>query len=234
MDARDFNPSDYPRHSDSDHTADPDGRRWFHIMCHTYGTWLYGDDRGFRTRRHREHVDGDYKNPPPRGKYDDKRDRSRKLLKQPPVCFAPTWRPVFGAALRDKLQTLSAQVLCVSLDSCHAHVLVKMPPGPVPRRWVGRAKKHSNFIGKEYGWTGKVWAVRCGVIPIKDRQHQLNVYGYIKKHAREGAWVWTFLDGVIAGDVPVPARKIPEGPGTAVPGPSGVGSNPLGPSNGGC
>lgn len=37
---------------------------WYHIMCHTYGTWLPGDPRGFRTRHHREHVEGDYKSPP--------------------------------------------------------------------------------------------------------------------------------------------------------------------------
>ena len=46
-----------------------DNRVWYHVVLSTYGSWLYGDKRGFRTRHHREHVDGDYKNPPSLGKY---------------------------------------------------------------------------------------------------------------------------------------------------------------------
>jgi hypothetical protein len=29
---------------------------WYHIMCNTFGTWLPGDPKGFRTRHHREHT----------------------------------------------------------------------------------------------------------------------------------------------------------------------------------
>jgi hypothetical protein len=90
----------------------------------------------------------------------------------------------------------------------HAHLLAKMPPGPVPREWVGRAKKHANFIGKEHGWTGKLWAVRSKIIPIRDRPHQLNTFDYILDHFKEGAWIWDFRMGL-------------ESPGTAVPGLSG-------------
>ena len=62
-----------------------DDRTWFHVTTHTYGAWLYGDPRGFRTRHHREHVEGDYKNPPPPGTYAAKYERSKRLLKQDPV-----------------------------------------------------------------------------------------------------------------------------------------------------
>ena len=187
-----------------------DMTQWFHLTTHTYGAWLYGDPRGFRTRHHREHVEGDYKNPPPRGTYDRELARSKALLKQEPVKLSPEWRAVFGPALLEMLQRLGAQVLCVSLSATHAHVLAKMPGGPVPRQWLGRAKKHSNFIGKEHGWTGKLWAVRGKVNPIKDRAHQLNTFYYILRHIREGAWVWDFRKGVVSPP--------PESPGTAVPG----------------
>ena len=179
--------------------------RWFHCTSHTYGAWLYGDDRGFRTRHHREHVEGDYKNPPPPGTYDDELASSKRLMKQEAVILSPDWRPIFGMALRDKLLLIGAQVLCVSMGRTHAHILAKMPPGPVPRDWVGRAKKHSNFIGKDHGWTGKLRAVRGKVIPINDRGHQLNTFQYILDHVEEGAWVWDFRNGL-------------ESPGTAVPG----------------
>src|SRR5262245_49122155 len=58
---------------------------WFHVGSNTKSTWLHGDARGFRTRHHREHIDGDYRNPPPHGKYDEKLQRSMSLLKNPPV-----------------------------------------------------------------------------------------------------------------------------------------------------
>ena len=64
------------------------GGKWFHFMTSTYGSWLYGDPRGFRTRHHREHVDGDYKNPPPLGLYSQQFERSIKSLKQPVVRLA--------------------------------------------------------------------------------------------------------------------------------------------------
>ncbi len=184
--------------------------QWFHITAHTYGVWLYGSPRGFSTRHHREHIEGDYKNPPPPGMYDSKLKRSQELLKQEPVVLSMEWRKIIGSAVRDKLQTLGAQVLCVSMSTTHAHILAKMPTGSVPRDWVGRAKKHANFSGKDHGWTGKLWAVRSKVVPVKDRAHQLNAYRYILNHIHEGAWVWDFRRGEMA--------PVAESPGTAVPG----------------
>jgi hypothetical protein len=37
---------------------------WYHCMFHTYGAWLPGDHRGFRTRHHKKHIEGDYNHPP--------------------------------------------------------------------------------------------------------------------------------------------------------------------------
>ena len=59
--------------------------RWFHCTSHTYGAWLHGDERSFRTRHHREHKIGDYKNRPLSEMYAEKLARCKKLLKQPPV-----------------------------------------------------------------------------------------------------------------------------------------------------
>ena len=150
--------------------------RWFHLTTQTYGAWLYGDSRGFRTRHHREHIEGDYKHPPPTGKYDRQLERSRRLMKQPSVSLTPPWRPIVGAAIRDKLLELGAQLLCISMSSTHAHMLAKMPPGKVPREWVGRAKLTATYAAKEAGWTGELWAVRGKVVPVESRRHQLNTY----------------------------------------------------------
>jgi len=54
--------------------------RWYHVNGNTYGTWLRGDARGWRARHHREHCEGDYKNPPPKGTYDKLYRRSKDLM----------------------------------------------------------------------------------------------------------------------------------------------------------
>ncbi len=184
-----------------------DDRHWFHCTTHTYGAWLYGDPRGFRTRHHREHVDGDYKHRPPAGTYDEELARSRRLLKQPPVVLPPAWRAVVGEAFVERLIQSGAQVLALSCSGQHVHLLAKTPGGEVPRQWVGRAKMHATFVLRRHGWVGEVWAVRCKVIPVRDRRHQLNAFNYIKDHAAEGAWVWDFRD-----------HQSPESPGPAGPG----------------
>ncbi len=166
-----------------------DHRTWHHLILTTYGAWLYGDDRGFRTRHHREHVDGDYKQPPPPEMYAHRRQRSQESLKHAPVVMPPLWRAVIGDALRQRLEQLGAFVLCVSVSGQHAHILAKMPSGTA-RVWSGLAKAHAWHVARSQGWLEKLWARRGKAKPICSRQHQLNVYHYILAHAQDGAWVW--------------------------------------------
>ncbi len=184
---------------------------WFHVTTHTYGAWLYGDPRGFRTRHHREHVEGDYKNPPPKGKYDDEYQRSKDSLKQPPVILSPEWRKEVGIAMRDKLLQVGAMLLRLSVSGQHVHYLAKMPTA-MPKFWTGLAKKHAWFELRDRGWKGMLWAKGGKATPVKDRKHQLNVYGYIGRHVHEGAWLWSFTDekrppvatGGLSGEVKSP------------------------------
>jgi hypothetical protein len=124
---------------------------WVHFVETLYGAWLYGDSRGFRTRHHREHVEGDYKAPPPDGMHDEQRRRSRESLKQSPVVLAPAWRPVVGAAVRDRLQDLGVFVLCLAQGGQHLHLLAKPPTGTDARLMMGLAKKHAAFEAKGLG-----------------------------------------------------------------------------------
>jgi hypothetical protein len=150
---------------------------------------LYGDARGFRTRHHREHVDGDYKAPPPAGMYAEKQARSRASLKQEPVIWTPEWRLVVGEALIARLQHLGAFVLCAAVSRQHGHILAKLPRR-LARPWSGLAKKHAWFIARDRGWVGKMWGRKGKQEPVRDRRHQLNVYRYILNHESEGAWMW--------------------------------------------
>ena len=60
----------------------------YHITWGTYGSWLPGDPRGFRTRGHRQHVEGDHRHPPLAGQYEGLHAHARGLLKKPPVTLA--------------------------------------------------------------------------------------------------------------------------------------------------
>jgi len=166
--------------------------RWIHFVETVYGAWMYGDARGFRTRHHREHVEGDYKDPPPAGMYESKGQRSMESLKQPPVVLAAAWRPIIGEAVRNRLEDLGAFVLCLAQGGQHLHLLAKLPPGVDARIWMGLAKKHSAFEAKDQGWQGKLWGKRGKEVRVRDRAHQLNAYHYILDHAKQGAWVWVW------------------------------------------
>src|SRR5688572_29199660 len=164
--------------------------QWIHFIETMYGGWLYGDPRGFRTRHHREHVDGDYKNPPPKGKYDARFQRSRASLKQPPVIVPPKVRRWIGTAVRDRLEQQGAFVLCLAVSAKHLHLLAKLPPGLYDRKAMGIAKKHTTFELRKQGWTGKLWAKRGKELAVRTRQHHRRVYHYILNHVREGAFIW--------------------------------------------
>jgi len=169
------------------------GWHWYHFIISTYGAWLHGDSRGFRTRHHREHIEGDYKNPPPPGMYENRERRSRKTLKQLSVVLPSNLRPIIGSALKERLQGLGAVMFCISMSGQHAHGLAKMPR-PLVREWGGLAKKHAWFVARDHGWKEKLWGKRSQAIRVKTREHQLNVYRYIMDHAEEGAWVWSMLN----------------------------------------
>ncbi len=161
---------------------------WFHVVLTTYGTWLPGDPRGFRTRHHRQHVDGDYKSPPTED-YSAKFKYSTSVLKQPPVHVETGLQPILGRAIVERLLKLGAFVLAAAVIETHVHVLVKIPTDQT-RHWVGLAKKHAWFELRNAGYRIKLWAKRAKFTPIEDRKHLKNCLRYIVAHHRQGAWVW--------------------------------------------
>ncbi len=174
---------------------------WFHMTTHTYGAWLYGDPRGFRTRHHREHVEGDYKHRPPSGQHQSQYDRSKRLMKQPAVTLSTDWRRIIGEALLERFLELGAEVISIAMGGQHAHVQTRMPPA-CPRAWMGFAKKHAWHVARDRNWQGLLWSKRSKATPIKDRGHQENTFDYILRHRHEGAWVWCFRD-------PLPPKSPP-------------------------
>jgi len=177
----------------------PDSWSWFHVILTTYGSWLPGDPRGFRTRHHRDDVDGDYKNPPPPGIYESFHQKNQATLKSAPVILTQPQRVIVGDTLRRRLEELNSTVACFTISGQHAHVLVKLPPSET-RILIGEAKKTAWFAMREAGFPERLWAKRPKCDPVKDRRHQLNVYHYILRHEAEGAYVWKYSDAYGASD----------------------------------
>src|SRR4051812_14373566 len=84
---------------------------WYHVTVHVYGSWLRGDPRGWRSRHHREHVEGDYKHPPPKGTYDQLYELSKALMKRDPVRIAAALRQFVANAVAARLQHDGIEVL---------------------------------------------------------------------------------------------------------------------------
>lgn len=108
-------------------------RKWYHCMCNTYGTWLPGDERGFRTRHHREHVEGDYRNPPPKGKYDARLKQSKQLLKREPVLLEWDARVAAVFAFAESLLFHQCELVDLAVTDMHLHVLARFEDWTDPR-----------------------------------------------------------------------------------------------------
>jgi len=166
--------------------------QWYHIMCHTYGTWLPGDPRGFRTRHHREHCEGDYKNPPAPGVHDALWQRSQDLMKRDPVHLDWPQRQRAVDEIVRSFAKWKIELRIISVDNIHLHLLARVPDHN-PRHWLGLAKKESSAYMKRDGLAppGGLWAVRCECKPIRDSAHFDNTVRYINDHGARGAVVYS-------------------------------------------
>ncbi len=166
-----------------------DGMQWWHVIISTHNSWLPGDGRGFRSRDHKIHSSGDYKNPPP----PDEHEGLRKYHEQnsgDAVVIPKDSRETAGQAILAKLKKLEYRVLVVSVSATHSHWLVELPDDlKQVRLIVGQCKtKSSHAIRKVL--PGRVWAFRGSFISVETRDHQVKAYRYILD--QEDAWIWDF------------------------------------------
>ena len=189
---------------------------WMHCTGSTYGTWLRGDPRGWRARDHREHVQGDYRNPPPPGIYEEMHEQSARSMKRPGVVLPWEARVVAVRTMVEALSYHEARVADACVGARHWHALVRFIPlteedhvwasieiqqlcqNREPRNMMGIAKKESARALSKLGLVapGGVWARGCGRRYIKNEWHFNNVRDkYIPDHARKGSAVFSLLFG---------------------------------------
>jgi len=171
-----------------------EGKVWRHVIISSVNSWFPGDPRGFRSRKHRIHSSGDYRNPPPDGEHAGllrhNKDRGGKLVIIPKRARCDAGRSIVG-----KLEQLGHRVLAVSVGGVHAHLLVELPDNRAGMGDIaGRLKQASSHAIRET-LPGRVWGCGGSFTRIADRQHHRNVYRYILTEQKPGTWTWSFRDG---------------------------------------
>ncbi|MBI1338402.1 MAG: hypothetical protein GC164_15780 [Phycisphaera sp.] len=167
---------------------------FFHCTGSTYGVWLPGDARGWRSRDHRVHVEGDYKNPPPEGQHAHLHDDVQGRLSDDAVRFTSAQCRVACAAWAEALGHYHTAFIDLAIGPTHWHLLVQWSEGQ-PKTLVGKLKTWSVKQLRERGhvFEGPVWAAGCRCLPIRDEGHFNNVSAYIARHLHEGAAVWSVI-----------------------------------------
>jgi hypothetical protein len=154
-------------------------RNWYHCIGSTYGSWVRGDQRGWRARHHREHVEGDYKDPPPEGAYDAMRAHSHRLMKRERIILTSQQRQWACEALMEALLHYNVQVVDLAVSALHYHVLARftavaesggVPGTGVPGRCAtgvaglceahylkdGRDPVPRYVLGKAHSWCSRI------------------------------------------------------------------------------
>jgi hypothetical protein len=93
---------------------------WRHIILNTKNTWLHGDDRGFRDRKHRIHSSGDYKNPPPEGEHPGLHRYFAERAGEE-VVFDEDAKVTVGRAVLQSFRTMIYVPQCIAVGKVHTH-----------------------------------------------------------------------------------------------------------------
>ena len=170
--------------------------RWRHVIVSTRRSWLHGDQRGFRSREHRVHSSGGYKNPPPLGEhgrllaYHQKRSAGKKIkIKQ-------ALRGEVGLALLFAVVRSQYRVLVIAVTQKHAHLLVELPKSRKRLKQVVGKWKAARTTALRREMKGSIWGEGGKYLPVKTRSNLRAAYKYIRDDQGPGAWVWTFRKGV--------------------------------------
>ena len=167
---------------------------WYHIIWNTLGSWLPGNQRGFRNFDHRIHSSGDYKNPPPSGEhaglYRYNRDRARQ-----PVHIPSALRPLICDAILDAAGNRNLDSLAWAIGDQHVHGLVRFQLGEKGvKRNIGDLKTVSSLSVSDT-MPGSIWSRGCSPKIVRTQEHLVSTLNYVVFKQEVNAWVWDFKQG---------------------------------------
>ena len=166
------------------------GAALIHAIGTLHGQWLPGDQRGWRSRKHKRHSSGDYKNPPPPKEHEGLRRHEHSAMTAAPARLRPDQYPLVGRAFLWKLHSLDCTARILSCGPTHLHVLFDGPAGDV-MPVLGKAKQLSSLKLGDH--RGQLWGEGAKIIRVRDIAHARNAFAYIRDHAlKEGAWIWRY------------------------------------------
>lgn len=160
----------------------------------TYGSWLPGDPRGFRTFRAKEYV------PPPEryakdgeATYDpqDYADRYAKAKEQTPtaVRLSAAEQSICMKAIVEELALLQIPVHIISVEDYHVHLIA-----PFGVHWirptVGRLKSAATRAIPNPGDRKRIWAKNCHMASLNSDTALVNATAYVRHHGEQGAIIW--------------------------------------------
>lgn len=172
-------------------------RAWFHVMWHTYGTWIPGDERGFRDRDHRIHSSGDYKNPPPKGDHEGLHRYAKRVSKDEVVLQSPEQRREVCEALLATIRETEFRLLVLTICRVHVHVVIELPDDAKSRH-VALTKIKMNASKRVTNKpASRLWARLWKLVYIADETHREDELRYVRD--RQGRYVctWTHHDGFV-------------------------------------
>ena len=141
-------------------------QQWFHCTTTTFGVWLPGDPRGWRTIKHRQHIEGDYHNPPPENRDRALHQHASAQRNRPAIIVPAEMRPLICDTFRDALHHHDVLVQAICASATHVHVLARFPAtgvaglspehhradhlNPVPRYTLGKAMSWTTHVFKKH------------------------------------------------------------------------------------
>ncbi|MCH8828678.1 MAG: hypothetical protein IID45_03770 [Planctomycetes bacterium] len=180
--------------------------KWWLVTFGTYGQWLPGDPRGFKTWRGHRYV------PPTYGKnrfgeptYDPDIFREEYQTAQRMVgdlvAFSMDHRRLVAYAISDDLESLPIVPSILAVTNLHVHLIAKFG-GLKIRPSVGRFRSAATQKMHENGVIGeRFWAKGCHMESLADEETFLQGFEYVKSHEQQGAvvkiWQLDYADDVL-------------------------------------
>ena len=168
-------------------------KHWYHIIVNARCTWLHGDPRGFRSRWHRIHSSGDYKNRPPKSEHAGLH-RWHVERSHEPVRFEEHIRIEVVRAFVQKCESLEHRIIACSCGAEHVHSLIEVSGDYAEvRKEVGKMKQKVSHALRDV-LPGAIWASGGQYKRIVDVKHLHATYAYIRHKQEHGAVVWSHRD----------------------------------------